>query len=117
MVSTMDRQIPLTPHSKALLEHRDELLAEAKRCGLTNVRVFGSIARGDATDDSDIDLLAAIIPGTKDGLRRYDLSMLAADLTGRKVDLLFDSQLAPEERERPSQVRFREAVLEDAVPI
>ena len=117
MVSTMDRQIPLTPHSKALLEHRDELLAEAKRCGLTNVRVFGSMARGDADENSDVDLLVSVQQGTRPGLKSLDLSILAAELTGRKVDLLFDSQLAPEAGERPSQAMVRESILGDAVPL
>lgn len=39
-----------------LQKHRDQVLAEAAAFGFTNVRVFGSIARGDATEDSDIDL-------------------------------------------------------------
>ena len=113
----MDRQIPLTPHSRALLEHRDELLAEAKQCGLTNVRVFGSMARGDADENSDVDLLVTIVPGTVGGFNLCGLSVLAKEVTGRKVDMLFDSQLAPEPGERPSQARIRESILEDAIPL
>ena len=67
----MDHQIPLTPHSRALLEHRDELLEVAGECGLTNVRVFGSMAGGQADDNSDVDILAAIVPGTKAGFRLF----------------------------------------------
>ena len=37
--------------------HRAEILAIAKRHGIREVRVFGSMARGDADDDSDVDLL------------------------------------------------------------
>ena len=108
----------MTPHSRTLFEHRDELLAEAKRCGLSNVRVFGSIARGDATENSDIDLLAAVDSSNQCGyFHLLGLAVLAEKLTGRKVDLLFDSQLEPEAGERPSQAMVRESILEDAVPL
>ena len=40
-----------------LREHRDEILSSAHRHGARNVRVFGSVARGDSTASSDIDLL------------------------------------------------------------
>ena len=40
-----------------LRAHRDEILRLAASRGVTNIRVFGSVARGDATPDSDIDLL------------------------------------------------------------
>ncbi len=47
-----DRDLPAL-----LREKRGEILAIAERHGASNVRVFGSIARGEATPDSDIDLL------------------------------------------------------------
>lgn len=40
-----------------LLEHRDEILNSAYRHGARNVRVFGSVARGESTSTSDIDFL------------------------------------------------------------
>lgn len=40
-----------------LRARRAEIVALAARCGASNVRVFGSVARGDATPESDIDLL------------------------------------------------------------
>ena len=113
----MHRQIPLTPHSRPLLEHRDEVLEAAKRCDLTNVRVFGSIARGDANEDSDIDLLVAAMPGSKLGFEMYGLPVLVEKLTGRKVDMLFDDQLRPKDGELPSQATVRASILEDAVPL
>ena len=49
----------------ALIEtHRAELLALARRRGVTGVRVFGSMSRGDGSDDSDVDLLVTLSPGT-----------------------------------------------------
>lgn len=117
IVSTMDRHIPMTPHSRALLEHREELLEEAKRCDLTNVRVFGSMARGDADEHSDIDLLVSVVPNSKLGLGLYGLPVLVEKLTGRKVDMLFDDQLKPKPGELPSLEMVRKSILEDAVPL
>lgn len=42
--------------------HRNELIALARRRGVTGVRVFGSMSRGDAHDDSDVDLLVTLPP-------------------------------------------------------
>lgn len=44
-------------------EHRDDILRLAKRRGAQNVRVFGSVARGEANENSDLDLLVAWEPG------------------------------------------------------
>lgn len=46
-----------------LRSRREEILAAAERHGVSNVRVFGSVARGDATDDSDLDLLVEVASG------------------------------------------------------
>ena len=43
--------------------HRAELLALARRRGVTGVRVFGSMSRGDGSDNSDVDLLVTLPPG------------------------------------------------------
>ncbi|MHB1928252.1 MAG: nucleotidyltransferase family protein [Acidimicrobiales bacterium] len=45
------------PTLSLLREHRDEIVRLAAKRGVSNIRVFGSVARGDATPDSDIDLL------------------------------------------------------------
>lgn len=45
-----------------LREHREEILAAGREHGVLAVRVFGSVARGDATDDSDLDLLVDVAP-------------------------------------------------------
>ena len=42
---------------EAILAHREEILRIAARHGATNVRVFGSVARGTAGPESDLDLL------------------------------------------------------------
>ena len=45
--------------AELLADKREEILAIAERHGARNIRVFGSVARGDARDDSDIDLLVS----------------------------------------------------------
>jgi predicted nucleotidyltransferase len=49
--------VKTAPTLAGLRARRDAILALAARYGAYNVRVFGSVARGDATPDSDIDLL------------------------------------------------------------
>ena len=80
-------------------KHRTEILAIAKRRGIRDVRVFGSMARGDADDDSDIDLLVTLPPETSG----WALGGLLADvqeLLGRRVDVLTEGGLHPGIRER-----------------
>ena len=84
---------------------------------MTDVRVFGSIARGDADENSDVDLLVAVVPGADGGFSLFGLSVLVEELTGRKVDMLFDSQMVPKPGERSSRAMVRESILEDAVPL
>jgi predicted nucleotidyltransferase len=50
--------------SVILRAHRDEVLAIAARFGISEVRVFGSVARGDDGPDSDIDLMVSFEPGS-----------------------------------------------------
>lgn len=70
-----------------LHSHRDEVLALAARHRASNVRLFGSLARGDATPVSDIDLLVDPLPGAT----LFDLGGLQIELQqllGAPVDLL-----------------------------
>jgi predicted nucleotidyltransferase len=46
-------------------ERREEILRLAKRRGANSLRVFGSVARGEANEDSDLDLLVAWEPGRR----------------------------------------------------
>ena len=48
---------------ESLREHKDEILRLAEKHGARNVRVFGSVARGDAKESSDLDLLVEWEPG------------------------------------------------------
>jgi hypothetical protein len=80
------------PTLEQLRKQRDEILRLAAMRRAYNVRVFGSVARGDATQDSDIDLLVTF----RNGATLYDLSGLwqdLHDLLGYKVNVLSDNGL------------------------
>jgi len=69
--------------------------------------VFGSMSRGDADENSDVDLLVTLSPGTS-ALALGGLLRDAEDLLGRRVDVVTEASLHPALRER---------VLADAVPL
>jgi predicted nucleotidyltransferase len=84
----------------ALIEsHREQLLSLAHRRGITNVRVFGSMARDQAHDDSDVDLLVTLAPGTS-ALALGGLLLDAQELLRRNVDIVTESSLHPALRDR-----------------
>jgi uncharacterized protein len=56
-----DKQMKSPPTLADLRAHRDDILRAAAQYGAYNVRVFGSVARGDATEGSDIDFLVKLI--------------------------------------------------------
>lgn len=87
--------------------HRAELLALARRRGVTGMRVFGSMSRGDGSDNSDVDLLVTLPPGTS-ALALGGLLMDAQELLGRRVDVVTESSLHP---------ALRESVVAGAVPL
>ncbi len=75
-----------------LKEKRDEILKIAARHGARNVRVFGSVARGEAGPHSDIDLLVDMEPGRT----LLDLGGLWSDLNellGRKVEVVTEKSI------------------------
>jgi predicted nucleotidyltransferase len=91
-----------------LLEEYGSRIREiAARRGIENVRVFGSMARGDAHPESDIDLLVSLPPG-RSGLALGGLLMDVQELTGRKVDVVTEASLHPSLRQR---------VLLEAIPL
>ncbi len=71
----------------ALQGHREEILCIARRYGARNVRVFGSVARGDAGANSDVDFLVDLEPG-RSLLDHVSLIQDLEDLLGRKVDVV-----------------------------
>ncbi|MXX62360.1 MAG: nucleotidyltransferase family protein [Holophagales bacterium] len=79
--------------------HRTEIRALAERHGLRDVRIFGSMARGDADDASDVDLLVTLPPG-RTGLALGALLMDVQALLGRRVHVVTDHSLHPGLRDR-----------------
>lgn len=70
--------------------------AELRRAGIRHVSVFGSVARGDAVEASDIDLAAEFDPAARmDLFRLTALERRLGEMLGRRVDLL------PEPLEKP----------------
>ena len=89
-----------------LRTRRQEILAIAARRGARNVRVFGSVARDEASADSDVDFLVEMEPGRT----VLDLSELILDLRetlGRRVDVV--------ELRRPSP--HAEQILREAIAL
>jgi len=72
---------------------RAAIVAAASSCGATDVRIFGSAARGEDVEDSDVDFLVQLAPGRT----LLDLVRLEAQLErllGRSVDVVTESSLA-----------------------
>ncbi len=88
-------------------EKREEILRVAAQHGASDVRVFGSVARGEADTSSDIDVLVRL----ESGRTLLDLAGLMLDLErllGRHVDVATEAGLRP---------RVRDRVLREAVPL
>ena len=99
-LSTCRHRMTTLPSMHPLIEtHRAELLALARRRGVTGVRVFGSMSRGDDNDNSDVDLLVTLAPGTS-ALALGGLLLDAQELLGRRVDVVTEASLHPALRER-----------------
>jgi uncharacterized protein len=87
---------------------RDIILKTAEECGLTNVRVFGSVARGEETDESDVDILVSRIPNASKGLRTYGFPAELEKIIARNIDFVVDSTL---------HWAIRDRVLKEAKPL
>jgi len=90
-----------------LRSRRAEILAIAEKYGVRNVRIFGSVARGEADDESDVDLLVEPMPGFT-LLKSSAMSRELERLLGRRVDVV---------SERGLRERIRDRVLKEAIPL
>jgi hypothetical protein len=81
----------MTPDEQ-LRQKREEILGLCARYGARNVRVFGSVARGEANETSDIDLLVEFEPG-RSLLDQAGLVFDLETLLGRKVDVVTENGL------------------------
>ncbi len=90
-----------------LREKREQILALAEKYGARNVRIFGSVARGEVRSDSDIDFLVELEPGRS----LFDLGGFLYDLQsllGVDVDVVTEKGL---------RARIRERVLREAIQL
>lgn len=93
--------------NELLQEKREDILRTAASRGAYNVRIFGSVARGEADEKSDIDILVDLEPGRS----LFDLGGLLMDLQElleHDVDVV---------TERGLRERIRNKVLKEAVPL
>lgn len=96
------------PPSLAILKkHRKAIISLAKHYGAENLRVFGSVARGEAHADSDIDLLVDFFK-EHSLLDRIALMQDLSDLLSFKVDIVQEKMLKP---------HIRPQVLKDAISL
>lgn len=95
------------PLEQLLREKREEILHIAEKYGAHNVRLFGSVARGESDAQSDVDFLVEMEPGRS----LFDLGGLQYEierLLGCPVDVV---------TERGLKARIRERVLREATPV
>jgi len=78
----------------ALLEKKKEILKIAAKHGARNIRIFGSVARGEARSDSDVDFLVDMEPG-RTLFDMGGLLMDLRDLLGLQVDVVTEQGLKP----------------------
>lgn len=88
-------------------QKRAEVLRAAARYGARNVRLIGSVARGDAGPDSDLDLLVELERG-RSLLDHAALVIELETILGCRVDVATEQGLRP---------RVRDRVLSEAVPL
>lgn len=86
---------------------REEIRRIAARHGATNVRLFGSVARGEAQPESDVDLLVDVAAQTSSWFP-IGLVLDLEELLGRRVEIV---------TERALNKDFRESVLREAMPL
>lgn len=104
-------QVVDAPHRKVTMDevraHRDAIIEAGKQNGVYNIRVFGSVARGEATDDSDLDLLVDVERG-------HGYFAMAGFALAVEDELGVFTQLATVNGLRE---RIRDEVLREAVPL
>ena len=91
-----------------VFRHRDAIASLAAKHGMSETRLFGSVARGDERPESDIDFLVKRQPGSDP----FELILLKEELEcllGCRVDLLTEHPWM-----RP---RLKENIMRDAVPV
>jgi len=92
---------------EVLKAKREEIIAVAAKRGAHNVRVFGSVARGEADEESDLDILVEMEPGRS----LFDLGGFWSDLNSlleTRVEVFTEKTL---------KKRVRDGALKEAIPL
>ena len=99
--------LPDTVAGRRLRRHRRAIIESAKQRGATNVRLFGSVARGDDTESSDVDLLVDLADDV--GLvGLIGLEREIGEVLGKEVDVVPAVSL---------KARLASRVLAEAIPL
>jgi len=91
---------------ETLRQFQDQIQTIADQYGVSNIRVFGSVVRGEANNDSDIDLLVDFEPSIGIEIGRFIMDL--QDLLGCRVDVAEESWL---------HHRIRDQALSEALPL
>jgi predicted nucleotidyltransferase len=100
-MEVMDGSVPTRA---SILEALDANADELHRLGAKSLALFGSLARGEGSHSSDIDLLVELQPKTFDAY--MDVKLFLEKVLGRKVDLVLADAVKP---------RLRSVILAEAV--
>ena len=85
--------------SNTIKSRREEIMKIAKKFGAINVRVFGSMARGEEGPESDLDVIVEMEKGAS-LLDIIAIKQDIEDLLGRKVDVVTEASISPYIREK-----------------
>ncbi len=84
-----------------------EIISVAEKHGAINVRLFGSVARKEDREDSDVDFLVDYVPEKRSSWFPMGLIIDLESLLGTEVDVLTEKSLT----------RFRDQIISEAIPI
>ncbi len=103
----MLRKLRIKTNYQLPKSQRDSIKKITKKYGIRRVRLFGSIARGEANSRSDVDLLVELPPKTS-LLTVVAIKQELEDLLSRRVDVVTEAAISP---------YIRDQVLQEAVPL
>lgn len=98
--STRRKRPPRHRPSEQLAIYREQIKAIALAHHVTNVRVFGSTARGEDTSKSDLDLLVSPIQGETGLMELAEIATKVKKLVKVPVDVVLDTEIPEEHRDR-----------------
>ena len=115
-MTTVVQTVPYPKQQQAVNAFLDKLLAACKS-NIVRIYLFGSQARGEAQEDSDIDIL--IITSRSDWQLKHRISHIAADV-GLEYDVLIDSHIVQKNRWEElgkAGYRFYQNVMDEGIPL